>query len=84
MDYFSKFPNLKTQNWEKYLISSVVSAMGHLDQQYQDSRSTSKSQDLSTKILNNLQEDLEAFTNEEKITLPLSPSERTHLMCVAI
>ena len=58
--------------------------MGHLDQQYQGSRSTSKSHDLSTKSLNNLQEDLDAFTGEEKIILPLSPSEQTHLVFVAI
>ena len=31
-DYFSTFPNLTTTNVEKYLIRSVASAMGHLDQ----------------------------------------------------
>ena len=58
--------------------------MVHLDQQYQGSRSTSKSHDLSTKPLDNLQADLDAFTDEENFTLPLSPSERTHLVFVAI
>ena len=69
---------------EKYLLPSFTSAMVHLDQQYQGSRSTSKSHDLLTKPLDNLQEDLDAFTDEEMITLSLSPSERTHLFFVAI
>ena len=38
--YFSTFPNLTARNVDKYLITSVASAMGHLDQQYQGPRST--------------------------------------------
>ena len=73
MDYFSTFPILTTKSVKKYLIPSVASDMGYLDQQYQGSKSTSKSHDLSTKILDNLQENFDAFTDEEKITLPLAP-----------
>ena len=58
--------------------------MGHLDQQYQGSRSTSKFKHVSTKPLDNLQEALDAFTEEEKITLALSPSEQIHLVFMTI
>ena len=82
--YFSSFPNLTTTNVEKYLTPSISSAKGHLDQQYQGSRSTSTPQELSNNPLDNLQEDLPALIDDEQITLPLSPSERTNLVFVTI
>ena len=42
MGYFTTFPNLTTTLVKKYLQKSIFNAKGHLDQQYKNSRSTSK------------------------------------------
>ena len=42
MGYFTSFPNLTTTLVKKYLQKGMFNAKGHLDQQYKNSRSTSK------------------------------------------
>ena len=81
--YFSTIPNLTTKNVGKYLMESLASTKGYLEQNYQDTRSTSSLTQLAAKP-DNLQVELQAILDVEEVHLPLPPSERTNLIFILI
>ena len=72
--FFVTFPNLTAKLVSKYLIKSVASAKGHLDQQYKNCRSTT-----STTFHNNTHDNP---LYEDVITNPIT--ERTNLVFLTI
>ena len=67
--FFITFPNLIAQLVSKYLIKSVASAKGHLDQQYKNCRSTQSTTLHNNKYDNPLYEDVLATPITERTNL---------------